>query len=104
MAPLTPEEIAERTKLLADIADRIMLLCAAWATTLSFEILREGETWLRKLQQIAATMPREYERARWALAPVCWIRRFRRSPSRRSPSVCNSVSYPLLHQITGTLK
>ena len=54
---LTAQEIETRSKLLADIADRITLLRAVWATTLSFEVARERDAWLSKLQEIAATMP-----------------------------------------------
>lgn len=36
-----------------------MLLGAVWANTLSFEVMREAEAWVKKLQEIAATMPRE---------------------------------------------
>ncbi len=56
---LTPEQIEARCKLLADIADRVSLLRAVWATTLSFEVSREAETWLQKLQELAAILPRE---------------------------------------------
>jgi hypothetical protein len=57
--PLTPGEIDAKSKLLAEIVDRIMVLRAVWANTLSFEVLRETELWLKKLQEVAATIPHE---------------------------------------------
>ena len=65
--PLTPEEIEAKSKLIANIADRIMLLRAVWATTLSREVACETEAWLKKLQDIAAEMP--HEMAERALGP-----------------------------------
>ena len=56
---LTPEETEARCKLLIDIAGRIVLLRSVWTTTLAFEVDREAEAWLARLQQIASTMPRE---------------------------------------------
>jgi hypothetical protein len=56
---LAPEEIERRSQLLADITDRITLLRAVWATTLSFDVAREIEAWLRKLQETATTVPKE---------------------------------------------
>lgn len=56
---LSPEELEAKSKLLADITDRVMLLRAVWATTISWEVAREIEAWIRKLQEVAATMPRE---------------------------------------------
>lgn len=56
---LSPEELEAKTKLLADIADRIQLARAVWATTISWEVAREIEAWIKKLQEVAATMPHE---------------------------------------------
>ena len=59
VASLSPDEIERRCRLLAEIADRIVLLRALWATTLSFEVTRDAEAWLSKLQEIARTIPEE---------------------------------------------
>lgn len=59
LLPLAPEEIERRSQFLSDIADRITLMRAVWATTLSFEVAREIELWRAKLQQVAKTIPRE---------------------------------------------
>jgi hypothetical protein len=56
---VSPEEIESRCKLLADIADRIAWLRAFRAVNLSFEVAREAENWLSKLQEIAGTIPKE---------------------------------------------
>ena len=59
LLPLAPEEIERRCQFLSNIADRITLMRAVWATTLSFEVAREIELWRAKLQQVAKTIPRE---------------------------------------------
>lgn len=56
---LPPEEIERRCKLLAEICGRINLLRSTWATTLSREILCQVEAWIAKLQEIAASVPRD---------------------------------------------
>lgn len=59
VAQLSKDEVESRCKLLSDISDRIMLLRAVWANTLSFEVARETEAWLKKLQDVAETIARE---------------------------------------------
>ena len=56
---LSAEEVERRCKLLTEICERINLLRSTWATTLSREILRQVEAWTSKLQEVAATVPRE---------------------------------------------